>query len=386
MDTYTYFLNGSVRTPKVQKVGPSGGEDLFTYDLAGNAVLASGPSRELEFRYDPQGRLFGLFEGVEATGASLTLDGRGFLRESRQNASSCTVLTTEATYSSQGVLLQRRQRNALTGGAQSSVSVFYFAGRPVAQLETVPTAAYRYLTTDHLGTPTLALNSTTTVWSGGFEPFGRDWRAGTSQGASENGVFLRFPGHWSDQSWSGAGGLHYNVHRWYQPATGRYTSPDPVRGGVNDFSYVDSRPLVLIDPLGLVASSSECGNCCIADIIRERQQIADFFRRNGHRYRRRWLQWSYGCGDAADTAWSDVEKEVRPKCWISGAQMLAPGRVSMFGVYVVVHFVPIFTPCGGFGAPLDDLHADPYRGNDDLRPLPPTWREDDVYCPRPYPL
>ncbi len=221
------------------------------------------------------------------------------------------------------------------------------------------------------------------LWQGGFEPFGAGF---TTPTAGSAGVFLRFPGQWDDGYWADAtlgGAVYYNLHRWYEPGTGRYTAVDPIPGAVNDFAYTDSRPVTLIDPLGLVASSSECGCCSIADTTRERQQIGEFFRRNGHRYRRRLSEpISYGCGDAADGAWTDVEREVRPKCWISGAQMLTPGRVSMFGVYVVVHFVPMFTPCGGFGAPQDDLYADPYRGSDQMKPLPTTWRSNDLSCPR----
>jgi RHS repeat-associated protein len=63
----------------------------------------------------------------------------------------------------------------------------------------------------------------------------------------------------------GSGSLD-NVNRWYQPATGRYLSPDPLRIAVMEgpsststllnerfglFSYVDGNPILFIDPLGL---------------------------------------------------------------------------------------------------------------------------------------
>jgi RHS repeat-associated protein len=255
-DLYTYYPNAAVpvgRTPKLQKLGPAGSEDLFTHDAAGNSVLASGRSRELEMSYDPQGRLVGLTDGVEGAVSTLTLDARGFLRESRQSGDACVPAVTQATYGSDGVLYQRRRYDVL-GNATSSVSVVYFAGRPVAQLETLPSAGYRYLTTDHLGTPVLMLDSTgaNVLWSGGFEPFGRDWQAGTSQGASESGLFLRLPGQWTDPTWSTAGGLYYNLYRWYEPATGRYTSPDPLTdGALSPYSYALNRPLSIFDPLGL---------------------------------------------------------------------------------------------------------------------------------------
>ena len=48
-------------------------------------------------------------------------------------------------------------------------------------------------------------------------------------------------------------GLHYNYHRYYDPGTGRYLTPDPIglEGGINLFSYTYNNPLNNIDPLGL---------------------------------------------------------------------------------------------------------------------------------------
>ena len=89
-------------------------------------------------------------------------------------------------------------------GKTTDSFILYFAGRPIALLDRLTavdpdsgsTASRRllYLTTDHLGTPDLATDeSGSTVWSGGFEPFGVDYA-----GAQDNGVFLRFPGQWED--------------------------------------------------------------------------------------------------------------------------------------------------------------------------------------------
>ena len=43
------------------------------------------------------------------------------------------------------------------------------------------------------------------------------------------------------------------MHRWYQPGTGRYSSPDPIglEAGINLFDYARSSPAVYTDPLGL---------------------------------------------------------------------------------------------------------------------------------------
>jgi RHS repeat-associated protein len=59
---------------------------------------------------------------------------------------------------------------------------------------------------------------------------------------------LRFPGQYADAET----GLHYNLARHYDPATGRYLTPDPLGlvGGPDPHAYVPN-PMVWLDPLGL---------------------------------------------------------------------------------------------------------------------------------------
>jgi RHS repeat-associated protein len=62
------------------------------------------------------------------------------------------------------------------------------------------------------------------------------------------GTPLRFPGQYADSET----GLHYNHHRYYDPATGRYLSPDPLglAPAPNPHTYVPN-PQILADPVGL---------------------------------------------------------------------------------------------------------------------------------------
>jgi len=59
---------------------------------------------------------------------------------------------------------------------------------------------------------------------------------------------LRFPGQWADPE----SGLHYNLHRYYDPHSGQYLSPDPIglAGGLRTHAYVHD-PLQWVDPWGL---------------------------------------------------------------------------------------------------------------------------------------
>jgi RHS repeat-associated protein len=264
-DTYSY-TGGN---PKLQTVtqGGGAGTKYLAYDAAGNQIQDSRLHSELQLSYDAAGRMTRMEEATTETESFFLYDGRGFLREAREDLDLCSPMVTQATYSTEGVLLHRAHRNALTPAAAATAEayVFYFAGRPVALLEGVLPAALtrKYLTVDHLGTPVLATSgAAVTLWAGGFEPFGADWSGGQAAG-----VFLRFPGQWEDGGWTLISQFYNNVHRWYTSSTGRYTRKDPINDVESRqdnpwfpradserfslYSYVDSNPLAFIDPLGL---------------------------------------------------------------------------------------------------------------------------------------
>jgi len=104
-----------------------------------------------------------------------------------------------------------------------------------------------YYHNDHLGTPRKMTDSVgTVVWSADYTAFGE----AAIDPASTITSNLRFPGQYYDAET----GLHYNYHRYYDPRTGRYLTPDPIGlwGGINQFNYVSGNPLNWIDPWGLV--------------------------------------------------------------------------------------------------------------------------------------
>ncbi|MCU0122103.1 RHS repeat-associated core domain-containing protein, partial [Pseudomonas sp. B2M1-30] len=77
---------------------------------------------------------------------------------------------------------------------------------------------------------------------------------------------LRFQGQYFDAE----SGLHYNRHRYYDPDTGRYLTPDPVKlaGGLNQYRYVPN-PTGWVDPLGLNANCPPPGKtgCAVPDTV-----------------------------------------------------------------------------------------------------------------------
>jgi RHS repeat-associated protein len=83
------------------------------------------------------------------------------------------------------------------------------------------------------------------VWSARYTAYGQALVNPAS--TVENN--LRFPGQYYDEET----GLHYNWHRYYDPGTGRYLTPDPIGlvGGINLYLYVAGNPVNAVDPTGL---------------------------------------------------------------------------------------------------------------------------------------
>ena len=89
---------------------------------------------------------------------------------------------------------------------------------------------------------------------------------------------LRFPGQYEDAET----GLHYNHHRYYDPVTGSYLTPDPLglTPAPNPHTYVPN-PQMLTDPLGLMAD--DCGSAAedTGSALRFTQTTASATFRNG---------------------------------------------------------------------------------------------------------
>jgi len=130
-------------------------------------------------------------------------------------------------------------------------------------------AGWRYLQTDHLGTPQLAITNTGSASTQRrMAAFGSTREQGERQSA-------RFPGQLEDPE----SGSFYNYFRDYEPGTGRYVESDPVglRGGVGTYGYVLDNPLKYADPLGLFTVDESCNYCQFgenqADFVRRQAEI-----------------------------------------------------------------------------------------------------------------
>ena len=86
------------------------------------------------------------------------------------------------------------------------------------------------------------------VWEGSYQLWGKPIQEIAHTEIQQN---LRYQGQYLDRET----GLHYNIFRYYDPDTGRFTQPDPIglAGGFNLYQYAPNS-LNWLDPLGLSCS------------------------------------------------------------------------------------------------------------------------------------
>ena len=118
-----------------------------------------------------------------------------------------------------------------------------------AQLDPLPAVNIRKIhlyQCDHRGTPAALINQEgQTEWKAEVDPWGEILSEENPNNIEQP---LRLPGQWYDEE----SGLHYNRHRYYNPAQGRYITQEPIglKGGWNPYTY-PLNPVTNVDPLGL---------------------------------------------------------------------------------------------------------------------------------------
>ncbi|MFI1334085.1 putative T7SS-secreted protein [Streptomyces sp. NPDC020845] len=127
--------------------------------------------------------------------------------------------------------------------------------RPLTQTERVTEATSRRqidhrffaIVTDLVGTPTELIDETGDI---AWRTRTTLWGTTTEDPTGLPHTPLRFPGQYHDPE----SGLHYNHHRYYDPTTARYLTPDPLglAPAPNPVAYVPN-PHRRVDPLGLSA-------------------------------------------------------------------------------------------------------------------------------------
>ncbi|WP_083201911.1 RHS repeat-associated core domain-containing protein [Pseudomonas moraviensis] len=214
------------------------GDRHYDYDAYGNLIRerrGAGQKLVTEYRYDCQHRLIGVSLPGGST-ASYKYDAFG-----RRIEKTVDGHTTEFLWQGERLIAESAENRYR--------SYIYEPGsfRPLAMLdgEGPLKAAPFYYQLDHLGTPQeLTDYSGEIMWSAKYRAYGNL----AALDVSEIDNPLRFQGQYFDAET----GLHYNRHRYYNPGTGRFLTPDPIKlaGGLNSYQYVPN-PTGWVDPLGL---------------------------------------------------------------------------------------------------------------------------------------
>ncbi|MBD0706853.1 RHS repeat-associated core domain-containing protein, partial [Pseudomonas sp. PSB1] len=215
------------------------GDRHYDYDAFGNLIRERrGKAQCLvsEYRYDSQHRLIGVTT-AHGRETSYRYDAFG-----RRISKTVDGLTTEFFWQGDQIVAESSPRHHR--------SYVYEPGtfRPLALLDGKgPNACPFYYHLDHLGTPQELTNyGGTIVWSARYRGYGK-----TTELVHGGGEQLEQPLRFQGQYFDPESGLHYNRHRYYNPETGRYLTPDPSKlaGGLNGYRYT-LNPTGWVDPLG----------------------------------------------------------------------------------------------------------------------------------------
>ncbi|CAN7709447.1 DUF6531 domain-containing protein [Variovorax sp. LjRoot290] len=127
-----------------------------------------------------------------------------------------------------------------------------------APLATVQNDRLLWMVNDAIGTPREVVDRDgAIVWSAAYTAWGEALAPPPGEALPSAGRLvqnIRFPGHYFDAET----GLHYNRHRYYEPASGRYLCDDPIglRGGLSGYLYC-TNPIGFIDPWGLTGDPAK---------------------------------------------------------------------------------------------------------------------------------
>jgi RHS repeat-associated protein len=212
----------------------------FSYDAAGNISNDNRPGEAFVFAYNNRNRM----SSVTRNGLAYATYGYNALEQLTTRSTSASggpVGNVAYIYDLDGHLIAEATAST---GATTRDYIWAAANdnNPIDLPLAVAEAATLYMVhSDHLGRPIrMTDGAKATVWQAQYKPFGEPV---TLSGTKANN--LRFPG----QYFQIETGFAYNWNRHYDPTTGRYTQPDPLRfvDGPSVYAYAGSSPFMNTD-------------------------------------------------------------------------------------------------------------------------------------------
>jgi RHS repeat-associated protein len=226
------------RLVRTLRTTPSGARQVwhYRYGMGDRLIEAVNPAgHRWQYRYDALGRRI----------AKQRVNDDGSLIEETRFAWDGDVLVEQEQLSSGVVTATTWDYEPGTWSPISQDRRTFYADAPQHVID----RQFHVIITDLVGAPTELLTQDGRVdWRRHSGLWGNHYR---TAGSGTNCV-LRFPGQYHDHET----GLDYNAHRYYDPETGRYITPDPLGldPAPNHHAYV-TNPLAYLDPLGLISDA-----------------------------------------------------------------------------------------------------------------------------------
>jgi len=233
------------------------GRLTYEYDDNGNLIrkrdaAATGAAASVSYVYDAYNRIVEIRDGSDDVVARYAYDPYGLRIQKETFSSGSVSAVTRYLHGSEGMLAEFDGAGRILqsygwepGGTYGTYPMFLSAS-----------GAMYFYHNDPSGRPLLLTDRNgATVWEAtAYTSFGE----AIPEGSGTVRQPWRLPGQYYDEE----SGLHYNVHRYYDPHTGRYLSADPagLAGGLNAYLYAAASPMLFIDPYGLWVDYPDTGN------------------------------------------------------------------------------------------------------------------------------
>jgi RHS repeat-associated protein len=244
----------------------------YDYDTNGNTIKKNDSGTITLYSYNVQNQLIAVKDNNNQLIARYGYDllNRRLWKEQYRSISGTALTPAKRTYflyADEGLIAEATQDITLNNdqsvsGIGSPVITTQYGIKPdnpfttgtlfIKTKNSNGTDSIAYYQHDHLQTPLQATDKAGhIVWSAQYAAFGQATITTPVATAEQPTISsnLRLPGQYFDVET----GLHYNFHRDYDPAIGRYIQSDPIGliGGINTYTYSLSNPIRYTDPTGL---------------------------------------------------------------------------------------------------------------------------------------
>lgn len=212
VEIFEYTTSGAIATRKLGGAVSA----HYTYDAANRLRTVEQNGITTTYVYDAYGRLVKMVESQGQTTLSSTIRLPMETETAYEKVSEGSNVLERMYIRGNGMYIAKQERQ--NGGAWQT---FYYH-------------------TDHLGSTRAVSGAHTSQLT--YDPFGNLIDSDANADAHEH----RFTGKPQDGT-----GLYYYGARFYDPALGRFISPDPAMDGLNWYVYVYNNPLKYVDPDGM---------------------------------------------------------------------------------------------------------------------------------------